>query len=235
MLATHAPPLTAAMSPARRDSPRPTAIIRSTSGPRPKTSWPPTGIPITSPDGVPTRAADAVESSAVTSSHVPRPSSTPRPGRSVRPRDRAKVPPNSGMRNTRGGVGAVAAFGRCPPEAASRHETGPRPPDSGDSPPPLFAVFWEPSGARRTRARRAGGGRRPGTQLRRSSRLTGGTGVDYPAGLGSRSEPIWGDPAMPRPLSRPGPTRVIPCALRGRRRKVSGVCRMRGGRVAGRI
>ncbi len=111
---------------------------------------------------------------------------------------------------------------RCPRKQPVGTKRIPRPPDSGDSPPPPFAVFWEPSGARRTRARRAGGGRRPGTQLRRSSRLTGGTGVDYPAGLGSSSEPIWGDPAMPRPLSRPGPTRMIPCALRGRRRKVSG-------------
>src|SRR5215470_439100 len=57
MLAIQAPPATALITPARRDSPRPAATVRSASGPRPKTSRLPSGIPTTSPDGVLTRAA----------------------------------------------------------------------------------------------------------------------------------------------------------------------------------
>src|SRR5262249_51261327 len=57
MWAIQAPPATALIKPARRDSPRPAATVRSASGPRPKTSRLPSGIPTTSPDGVLTRAA----------------------------------------------------------------------------------------------------------------------------------------------------------------------------------
>jgi hypothetical protein len=57
MLAIQAPPATALITPARRDSPRPAAIVRSASGPRPNTTLLPSGIPSTSPDGVVTRAA----------------------------------------------------------------------------------------------------------------------------------------------------------------------------------
>ena len=59
MLAIQAPPATALISPARRDSPRPAATVRSASGPRPKTRRLPSGMPTTSPDGVLTRAATA--------------------------------------------------------------------------------------------------------------------------------------------------------------------------------
>src|SRR5215475_11761839 len=57
MLAIHAPPATALISPARRDSPRPAAIVRSASGPLPKTRRLPSGMPTTRPDGVLTRVA----------------------------------------------------------------------------------------------------------------------------------------------------------------------------------
>src|SRR5581483_8297425 len=57
MLAIQAPPLTALITPARRDSPRPAAMVRSASGPRPNTTLLPSGMPSTSPDGVVTRAA----------------------------------------------------------------------------------------------------------------------------------------------------------------------------------
>jgi hypothetical protein len=57
MLAIHAPAAIALITPARRDSPRPAAIVRSASGPRPNTSLLPSGIPTTRPDGVVTRAA----------------------------------------------------------------------------------------------------------------------------------------------------------------------------------
>src|SRR5215471_16080713 len=59
MLAIQAPPATALISPARRDSPRPAATVRSASGPRPKIRRLPSGMPTTSPDGVLTRAATA--------------------------------------------------------------------------------------------------------------------------------------------------------------------------------
>src|SRR5215471_16531925 len=76
MLAIQAPPATALITPARRDSPRPTAIVRSASGPRPKTSRLPSGIPSTSPDGVVTRAAagllgwDAIAAEFTTCHHT---------------------------------------------------------------------------------------------------------------------------------------------------------------------
>jgi hypothetical protein len=59
MLAIQAPSATALMRPARRDSPRPTATVRSASWPRPNTRRVPSGIPTTSPAGVLTRAATA--------------------------------------------------------------------------------------------------------------------------------------------------------------------------------
>src|SRR5689334_11778392 len=61
MLAIQAPPATALISPARRESPRPAATVRSASGPRPKISRLPSGMPTTSPAGVLTRAATAEE------------------------------------------------------------------------------------------------------------------------------------------------------------------------------
>ena len=64
-LAIHTPPPTAVITPARRDSPRPAAMVRSASGPRPNTSRPPSGIATTSPDGVLTRAATALGSTAI--------------------------------------------------------------------------------------------------------------------------------------------------------------------------
>src|SRR5450755_2765990 len=60
MLAIQTPSATALMTPARRDSPRPTETVRSASGPRPNTSRLPSGIPTISPDGVLTRAATAL-------------------------------------------------------------------------------------------------------------------------------------------------------------------------------
>src|SRR5579859_538169 len=57
MLAIHAPAAIALITPARRDRPRPAAIVRSASGPLPKTSLLPSGIPTTRPEGVVTRAA----------------------------------------------------------------------------------------------------------------------------------------------------------------------------------
>src|SRR6266516_589976 len=60
MLAIQAPPTTALITPARRDSPRPAAIVRSVSGPRPNTTRVPSGIPITTPDGILTCAATEV-------------------------------------------------------------------------------------------------------------------------------------------------------------------------------
>ena len=46
MLVIHAPAGIAVTMPARRDSPRPAATARSTSGPRPKTTWFPSAIRI---------------------------------------------------------------------------------------------------------------------------------------------------------------------------------------------
>src|SRR5437660_1233448 len=60
MLAIHAPADIALITPARRDSPRPAAIVRSASGPRPNTSLLPSGIPTTRHEGVVTRAAGNV-------------------------------------------------------------------------------------------------------------------------------------------------------------------------------
>src|SRR5919198_689967 len=73
MLATQTPPVTAAIRPARRDSPRPASMVRSASGPRPNTSRFPSGIPITWPDGVLTRAATTVVDSAVIAIPAARP------------------------------------------------------------------------------------------------------------------------------------------------------------------
>src|SRR5580704_5015435 len=60
MLATQAPPATALIRPARRDSPRPAGTIRSASGPRPNTTWPPAGIAMTAPAGLVTCASAVV-------------------------------------------------------------------------------------------------------------------------------------------------------------------------------
>ena len=60
MLVIHAPAAIAVTMPARRDSPRPAATARSTSGPRPKTSWLPSAIRISWPDAVLTRALTAM-------------------------------------------------------------------------------------------------------------------------------------------------------------------------------
>ena len=57
ILAINAPAAIALITPARRESPRPAAIVRSASGPRPNTSLLPSGIPTTWPEGVVTRAA----------------------------------------------------------------------------------------------------------------------------------------------------------------------------------
>src|SRR5262249_7684121 len=57
MLAIQAPAASALITPARRDSPRPAAMVRSASGPRPNTSLLPSGMPTTSPDRVATRTA----------------------------------------------------------------------------------------------------------------------------------------------------------------------------------
>src|SRR6185437_7593482 len=56
MLAIQRPSPSVLITPARRDSPRPAAIVRSTSGPRPNTRRLLSGMPTTSPDGVLTRA-----------------------------------------------------------------------------------------------------------------------------------------------------------------------------------
>ena len=63
MLVIHAPAANAATMPARRDSPRPAATARSTSGPRPKISWSPSVIRISWPDAVHTRALSAMAGS----------------------------------------------------------------------------------------------------------------------------------------------------------------------------
>src|SRR5579871_3556046 len=60
MLVIHAPAGIAVTMPARRDSPRPAATARSTSGPRPKTSCPPSATCTSSPDAVHTRALTAM-------------------------------------------------------------------------------------------------------------------------------------------------------------------------------
>src|SRR5580704_2947401 len=60
MLAIQTPSPSALITPARRDSPRPAATVRSASGPRPNTRRPPSGTPTTSPAGVLTRAAGDV-------------------------------------------------------------------------------------------------------------------------------------------------------------------------------
>src|ERR1700719_4720811 len=60
MLAIHAPSVITLITPARRDSPRPTATVRSASAPRPKTSRLPSGILTASPDGVLTCAVSDV-------------------------------------------------------------------------------------------------------------------------------------------------------------------------------
>ena len=57
ILAIHAPSGVAAITPARRESPRPAVIARSTSGPRPNTSWLPSESRMTWPDAVLTCAA----------------------------------------------------------------------------------------------------------------------------------------------------------------------------------
>ena len=57
MLAIQAPAAIALITPARRDSPRPAAMVRSASGPLPNTSLLPSGMPTTRPEGVVTRAA----------------------------------------------------------------------------------------------------------------------------------------------------------------------------------
>ena len=60
MLAIHAPSGSTLITPARRDRPRPTAIVRSASAPRPKTSRLPSPIFTTSPDGAATCAISEV-------------------------------------------------------------------------------------------------------------------------------------------------------------------------------
>src|ERR1700722_852654 len=78
MLATRAPPAIALIWPARRDSPRPAAMTRSASGPRPKTRLLPSGIPITRPAGVVTCAFVTALSTAI--SRPPWPAFSSRPG-----------------------------------------------------------------------------------------------------------------------------------------------------------
>src|SRR5215472_6736272 len=65
MFATSAAPAIAVIMPARLDSPRPPAMTRSTSGPRPNTRLVPSGIPITRPDGVVTCTWVTTESTAI--------------------------------------------------------------------------------------------------------------------------------------------------------------------------
>src|ERR1700744_4079690 len=60
MLAIQAPSASTLMPPARRDKPRPTAMVRSASAPRPKISRLPSATFTTSPDGVLTCAVTEV-------------------------------------------------------------------------------------------------------------------------------------------------------------------------------
>jgi hypothetical protein len=60
MLAIQAPSASTLITPARRDRPRPTAMVRSASAPRPKISRLPSATFTTSPDGVLTCAVTEV-------------------------------------------------------------------------------------------------------------------------------------------------------------------------------